>query len=100
MAKRIPSPHFFVFSDDLQWAKSNISISYPVSYIEGNLGPRSYIDMQLMGLCAHQIIANSTFSWWAAWLNQNPAKIVIAPIRWFNNGMNDSDLIPSNWVRF
>jgi len=99
MAERIPSPYFFVFSDDLQWAKQNIFVPYPVSYIEGNQGPRSYIDMQLMSLCAHQIIANSTFSWWGAWLNKYPEKIVIAPRHWFNNGMNDSDLIPSNWVR-
>lgn len=99
MVERIPSPCFFVFSDDLQWAKSNLNIPYPVSYIEGNQGPRSYIDMQLMSLCGHQIIANSTFSWWGAWLNQNPEKIVIAPRRWFNTGINDSDLTPSTWVK-
>ena len=99
IADRIPFPHFFVFSDDLQWAKANLSIPYPVSFIEGNHGSRSYIDMQLMGLCGHQIIANSSFSWWGAWLNRNPKKIVIAPRLWFNNGMNDSDLIPSDWLR-
>jgi len=99
MAERVPSPHFFVFSDDLQWAKSNLNIPYPVSYIEGNKGLRSYIDMQLMSLCAHQIIANSSFSWWGAWLNNNLKKNVVAPREWFRNGIDDRDLVPPEWVR-
>jgi hypothetical protein len=55
--------------------------------------------MQLMSLCKHNVIANSSFSWWGAWLNDNPGKIVVAPKTWFCNGTNDSDLIPAEWVR-
>lgn len=55
--------------------------------------------MQLMSLCKHHVIANSSFSWWGAWLNANPEKTVIAPKNWFRNGNNDSDLIPDEWIR-
>ena len=99
IATQVPSPHFFVFSDDLQWARNNIRIPFPTEYITGNRGMRSYIDMQLMSSCKHNIIANSTFSWWGAWLNPTREKIVIAPKNWFCNGTNDEDLIPEPWMR-
>jgi hypothetical protein len=54
--------------------------------------------MQLMSLCRHHVIANSSFSWWGAWLNSNPEKIVIAPRKWFANGTNIKDLIPEGWI--
>lgn len=99
IAEQIPSPYFFVFSDDQQWVHNNLKIPFPAEYIDRNRGMQSYIDMQLMSLCKHQIIANSSFSWWGAWLNQNPGKIVIAPRNWFCNGMNDDDLVPQHWTR-
>ena len=99
IAARINSPCFFVFSDDPQWVRRNLSIPFPVEYVDGNRGPQSYIDMQLMSLCKHHIIANSSFSWWGAWLNRNPDKLVFAPRRWFCNGMNDSDLTPQDWIK-
>jgi Glycosyl transferase family 11 len=99
IAEQIPSPYFFVFSDDPQWAQNNLKIPFPVEYIDRNRGMQSYIDMQLMSLCKHHIIANSSFSWWGAWLNQNPGKLVIAPRNWFCNGINDGDLIPQDWTR-
>jgi len=99
IAKQISSPHFFVFSDDQQWARNNLNIPFPAEYIDRNRGKQSYIDMQLMSFCKHQIIANSSFSWWGAWLNANPDKIVIAPRNWFCNGLNDEDLIPPQWTR-
>lgn len=99
IAEQIPSPYFFVFSDDQEWVRSNLNIPFPAEYIDRNRGMHSHIDMHLMSLCKHQIIANSTFSWWGAWLNQNPGKIVIAPRNWFCNGTNDEDLIPQQWTR-
>ena len=99
IAEQVPSPHFFVFSDDQQWVRNNLKIPFPTEHIDRNHGMKSYIDMQLMSFCKHQIIANSSFSWWGAWLNVNPDKIVIAPRNWFCNGMDDSDLIPQQWTR-
>lgn len=96
----IDDPVFFVFSDEAEWAKSNLEISHPVYYVENNTGQESYNDMRLMSLCRHHIIANSTFSWWGAWLNNSPEKIVIAPQKWFaTSDKDDSDLIPKTWIR-
>lgn len=99
MANKVSNPVFYVFSDDMDWVKRSVCIDYPCVYIDHNKGLDSYIDMQLMSLCKHHVIANSSFSWWGAWLNPRAEKIVIAPRVWFRNGNNDSDLIPSEWVR-
>lgn len=99
IAMQVDSPHFYIFSDDMQWVRENLSLPYSVTYVDQNLGKNSYIDMRLMSACKHNIIANSSFSWWGAWLNPNPTKIVIAPSRWFINSNNDSDVVPSTWVR-
>ena len=77
--QNVKNPSFYFFSDDLEWVKKNIKIDYPVYYIEGN---PDYIDLELMRKCHHNIIANSSFSWWGAFLNRNPNKIVIAPKQW------------------
>ena len=93
---------FFIFSDDIEWVKKNLPMKDNSYFICGNLGRKSYLDMQLMSLCKHNIIANSSFSWWGAWLNKNPNKIIIAPKKWYNNEqMNNQtiDLIPREWVR-
>ena len=97
--KRIEQPIFYVFSDDIAWVKENLLIEFPCVYINHNSGLESYRDMQLMSLCKHHIIANSSFSWWAAWLNADPKKIVIAPRKWFVNKNNVDDLIPQDWVK-
>ena len=92
-------PVFYIFSDDISWAKTHLKIPNKSIYVDHNLGVDSYKDMQLMSSCKHHIIANSTFSWWGAWLNPSLEKIVIAPKRWFVNDYKDDDLIPSSWVR-
>jgi hypothetical protein len=99
VAKAINNPVFFVFSDDISWAKDNLNLDYQFVFIDHNSGEDSYIDMQLMSLCKHNIIANSTFSWWGAWLNANPKKMVYSPKEWFINGRSSDDLIPESWNR-
>ncbi|CAG1020068.1 GDP-Fuc:beta-D-Gal-1,3-alpha-D-GalNAc-1, 3-alpha-GalNAc-diphosphoundecaprenol alpha-1,2-fucosyltransferase [Patescibacteria group bacterium] len=98
IVSKVSQPHFFVFSDDIVWAKTNLKFDFAVDYISHNVGTESYNDMRLMSLCQHHIIANSSFSWWGAWLNQNPNKIVIAPKRWFVVSKNISDLLPDSWI--
>ncbi|MGI4751471.1 MAG: alpha-1,2-fucosyltransferase [Janthinobacterium lividum] len=77
--ERITDPNFYFFSDDLEWVKSNITTGTINFYVDQN---PDYIDLNLIRHCKHQIIANSTFSWWGAFLNRNPDKIVIAPQQW------------------
>jgi hypothetical protein len=89
--------HIFIFSDDIDWCKENLNIKYDHTFIE-NTEPIE--DIRLMTSCNHNVIANSTFSWWGAWLNTNPSKIVIAPKKWFNDSrINIMDLIPKEWTR-
>lgn len=97
MASQIENPMFYVFSDDIDWVKKNINIGHPHDFIEHNKGTESYNDMRLMSMCHHHIIANSTFSWWGAWLNPSQEKLVIAPKKWFAQRDNSSDLIPDSW---
>ena len=87
----------FVFSDDIEWCKQNLKFEYPIFYVETK---SAYKDLYLMQNCKHNIIANSSFSWWGAWLNRNNAKIVVAPKNWFaNDSINTSDLYPEKWIR-
>lgn len=91
--EKVENPTFFVFSNDMDWVKKNIQINSRVFYIDINSGNGSYKDMQLMSNCKHNIIANSSFSWWGAWLNENKNKIVVAPKKWINREDVDSDKI-------
>jgi hypothetical protein len=99
--EKVNEVEIFIFSDDIEWVKQNISFGTDkVTFIENHSGAESYIDMQLMSLCKHNIIANSSFSWWGAWLNNNPDKLVVAPKKWFTDSKIDtSDLIPQGWKR-
>ncbi len=100
ISMKLKSPHFFIFSDDIDWVKNNLKLSFPTTIVDHNSADKAYEDLRLMSHCKHNIIANSTFSWWGAWLNKNQEKIVIAPKKWFNdNAIDTSDLIPSNWLR-
>lgn len=102
IANRVEHPVFFIFSDDIEWSRQNLPLSYNMTFVIGNSGQNSYIDMQLMSFCKNNIIANSSFSWWGAWLNNSPNKIVVAPKIWFlKKELNDQtkDLIPKSWIR-
>lgn len=98
IADRVGQPHFFIFSDDITWVNSNLKMDFPHVYVQHNHGADSYNDMRLMSLCRHHIIANSSFSWWGAWLNSNMDKIVIAPQKWFAKQTDVQDLFPDGWV--
>lgn len=98
--KKLKNPKFFIFSDDIEWAKANLKLGYDSKFIDWNKGDNDYIDMQLMSLCKNNILANSSFSWWGAWLNKKSKKIVIAPKKWFkDHSIDTKDLIPGSWVR-
>lgn len=98
IAERVKQPYFFIFSDDAAWVKSNLKLNYPCDFVLHNQGAESFNDMRLMSLCKHHIIANSSFSWWGAWLNPRVEKIVVAPQQWFANETDVGDLIPKSWV--
>jgi hypothetical protein len=93
-------PTFFVFSDDPEWAMSNVRLGREMRYVTNNLGKNDFEDLRLMALCKHHIIANSSFSLWGAWLSGDPDKRVIAPAKWFNAPEHDTkDMIPPSWIR-
>jgi len=100
LGEKIPAGEFFVFSDDLQWSKDHLKFTHPSHFVDCNPPDKGPEDLRLMQNCKHFITANSSFSWWAAWLGQNPFKIVISPTKWFATGNYDtSDLYPSTWIR-
>lgn len=99
IAERVQQPVFFIFSDDIAWVKNNLKIDSPCQFVDHNHGIESYNDMRLMSMCLHHIIANSSFSWWGAWLAQNSDQNVFYPKNWFNNPSYDiSDLVPEFWI--
>lgn len=99
ISERLKAPRLFVFSDDPTWAKENIKLPAKTVYVDHAGNRPAHEDMQLMSNCRHHIIANSSFSWWAAWLNPSPRKLVIAPRRWVNDASVElSDLFPQGWT--
>lgn len=99
MAERFDDPVFFLFSDDPDWVQNNLRLPYKMIVVSSAGENRSSQDLWLMSLCKHHIIANSTFSWWGAWLNPDSGKIVVAPRMWFKDESRDTnDLIPAGWV--
>lgn len=99
VAERVDAPHFFLFSDDPKWVQENLNIKHPSTVVDINTASRGYFDMELMRNCKHNIIANSSFSWWGAWLNTNKNKIVIAPNQWFADN-KPNDIVPEQWIKF
>ena len=98
--ERVSKPVFFLFSDDPDWVRDHLKVRGSMRVVDQNGPDSGSEDLRLMVQCKHHIIANSTFSWWGAWLNANPDKLVIAPKRWFADGsLNTSDLLPTNWVK-
>ena len=98
--RKINNPYYYLFSDDPMWVKDNICpLVKNSTLIDWNSNEDSWIDMMLMSNCHHHIIANSSFSWWAAWLDSNSQKEVIAPKKWFGNeDIDTSDLFPDGWT--
>ena len=93
-------PVIYVFSDEPDWARDNLSLPGKRVVIDHNGEDADFEDMRLMSLCQHNIIANSSFSWWGAWLNANPGKVVVAPKGWFANPkLVNPDLLPEDWIR-
>lgn len=97
--RKMKNPHFFIFSDDPTWVKNNFKIKKPVTHISDFSKLTNAEELVLMSHCEHNIIANSSFSWWGAWLNKNPKKIVIAPKKWFKARIDDKDIVPTGWIR-
>ncbi len=112
---QISDPHFFIFSDDIDWVKAHLVVSEPVTYVSRQypskngyvVNPERHLDLMLMKACKHQIICNSTYAWWGAWLNSYEHKIVIAPRHWskpghkWTNGkvIKQDDLLPETWIQ-
>ncbi len=90
--------NYYVFSDDMEWCKRNVNSGvFSDCKFEYSEGKNEFEDLELISSCEHNVTANSTFSWWGAWLNRNLNKIVVTPEKWFN-GVN-KDLIPDSWIK-
>lgn len=99
--EHVENPHFFIFSNDIQYCRENLGgLMLQSTFVENNDPQNSWVDMQLMSCCKHNVIAHSSFSWWAAWLNRNPNKIVVAPKRWVNSpDIKDKRPQLADWIQ-
>lgn len=97
----IKDPFWIVFSDEPEWVKKNFDFGENCYYVSGNEILKDYEELMVMSCCRNNIIANSTFSWWGAWLNRNPEKIIIAPDKWRLKGISGcgTDILPAGWIR-
>jgi Glycosyl transferase family 11 len=100
LQQTVPNARYFVFSDDPDWAEQHLRWPGPSEVVRHNVGKRDADDLRLMAACDHFVIANSSFSWWGAWLANKPDKVVVAPKRWFAGaGHAEADRVPPEWVR-
>ena len=99
ITNKIGPVDYYIFSDDVAWIKANLELGGPATIIS-EMGLKDYEEVIVMSKCRHNIIANSSFSWWGAWLNQNPDKIVCAPKKWLKTSVFDpSYILPSEWIK-
>lgn len=102
IAEKVQHPIFYVFSDDLKWAKLNLKVSYEMNFVDINDDKSAFEDLRLISNCKHHILANSSFSWWGAWLNENSDKTIIAPKTWFADAelnRHAASIVPDRWIR-
>lgn len=95
--KRVHDPFFLIFSDDMQWVKKHLHLEGNIIFVNDDRKLQDFEELMVMSSCRHQIIANSTFSWWGAWLNTNPDKIVVGPKNWSRNSR--LNIMPEDWIR-
>jgi hypothetical protein len=100
LRRRLSSPSFYIFSDDPDWARDQLRPPGLTTCVAHNLGKCDHEDLRLMRACRHFIIANSSFSWWGAWLSTSPQKVVIAPEKWLRASYySPTDIVPESWIR-
>ncbi|WP_121352388.1 alpha-1,2-fucosyltransferase [Flavisolibacter nicotianae] len=100
ICSQLADPYLYIFSDEPEWVIDNIRFPFNYEVVNFNRDENNYWDMELMKNCRHNIIANSGFSWWGAWLNQNPEKTVVAPKVWIAEQEREmNDFIPKEWIR-
>lgn len=100
ISRQVDSPLFVIFTNDGEWVKHNFIVPYRHTFVEQDHSMTPEVDLHLMSLCRHNIIANSSFSWWGAWLNANPEKNVYAPKKWFAADSRSTDIVPERWRTF
>ncbi len=98
VAARAGDAEVFVFSDEPEWCRANLDLGRPATFVTGNAGPAAFEDLRLMSRCRHHVIANSTFSWWGAWLGERPGSVVVAPEPWRLDG-SGGYVVPERWHR-
>ena len=101
LKNKLGEVNYFIFSDDFEWCRSNLKIDNAI-FVESDEHRIAHEDIYLMSLCDHNIIANSTFSWWGAWLNDNVSQISIAPMEWFKDKKyqkQSQDIVPNRWIK-
>lgn len=100
VSEGLVNPHCYIFSDDPQWVRANYNCPLPMSVMDIHGSDEAHEDLRLMTACKHFVIANSSLSWWGAWLGSHPQKRVVAPENWFRGNAPDTkDLIPERWAR-
>ena len=96
--ERVEAPVYYIFSDEPEWVRENLPLPSGAVLVDWNTGTDSWQDLYLMSCCRHHILANSSFSWWGAWLSATPDACVVAPATWVR-GMEAPDVVPSTWIR-